>query len=112
MMFRENNNKVIWEKMVRATLDNQDILPILYYRPFKASELFIKKHFPDWELRDYTDKFWYAERYYNGGRDEDLLEAESKYYDFKAFLNQKCFVYPTPFTSLHNLFTLHYVFFE
>jgi hypothetical protein len=46
MMFRENNNKSIWEQIMRATVNNKDILPIIYYRAFKASELFIKHHFP------------------------------------------------------------------
>lgn len=34
------------------------------------------------------------------------------YKDFKAFLTGHCNVYPTPFMTVHNLFTMHYVFYE
>lgn len=112
MMFRENNNKSIWEQIVKATVENKDILPIIYYRPFKASELFIKHHFPEWNLDDYKDKFWHPERYYNILPLELVYDREAKYLDFKKFLNAKCFVYPTPFMTLHNLFLIHYCFFE
>lgn len=65
MMFRENPNKKIWESLIKATADNKDILPLIYYRPFKASEYFIKHHFPELDIRDYIDKFWYSEKYFN-----------------------------------------------
>jgi len=32
--------------------------------------------------------------------------------EMKAFLNQKCFVYPIVFMTLHNMFNLHYVFWD
>jgi hypothetical protein len=54
LMIRENTNKSTWEKIVKATLSNPDIIPIIYYRPFKISELFIKKHFPEMDLTDYV----------------------------------------------------------
>lgn len=46
MMFRENANAKIWEGMIKATINNKDILPLIYYKSFKASEYFIKHHFP------------------------------------------------------------------
>lgn len=62
MMLRENPNKIIWEKMINATASNPNVLPLIYYKPFKMSELFIKHHFPQLDLKDYVDKFWYPER--------------------------------------------------
>ncbi len=97
---------------MRATVNNKDVLPIIYYRPFKASELFIKHHFPKWDLVDYVDKFWHPERYFNMIPKEEILEHEPKYYEFKGFLNSRCFVYPIPFMTMHNLFLVHYVFHE
>ena len=35
-----------------------------------------------------------------------------KYFEMKCFLNQKCLVYPINFMTLHNLFNLHYVFYD
>ncbi len=111
MMFTENKKQSNWEMVVNATVGNPDILPTLYYRPFKASEFYIKKHFPSMDLVDYRDKFWHPERYFSVFKSElNMLESDPKYYDFKCFLTAKCFVYPIPFMSFHNLFLLHYVF--
>jgi hypothetical protein len=63
-------------------------------------------------LEDYIDKFWYAERYFNVFKLEEISWRNVDYTDFKAFLNIRCFVYPITFMSLHNLFTLHYAFNE
>ena len=41
MLFRENANEQIWKKLIAATLKQEDILPLLYYRPFKASKFFL-----------------------------------------------------------------------
>ena len=112
MLFRENINKNIWEKLVKATVENPGILPITYYRAFKASDLFIKKYFPEMDVVDYVHKFWHPERYWNMLPKEEILEKEDTYYDFKQFLNAKCFLYPIPFMTLHNLFLLHYCFFD
>jgi hypothetical protein len=65
--------------MVKATVENKDILPIIYYRPFKASQLFIKHHFPEWDLADYKDKFWHPERYFNMLPNEYVFMRENKY---------------------------------
>lgn len=63
-MFRDNKDKKIWEKIVNSTVNNKDILPLIFYRPFKISEHYIKHHFPEMELRDYIDKFWFADKYF------------------------------------------------
>jgi hypothetical protein len=109
-MFRENSNKDIWQKIVSATLDNKDVLPIIYYRPFKASKFYIQGKFPDMDIVDYCHKFWYAERYFNVFKLEEYIESDKAYYNFKGFLNAKCFLYPISFMTLHNLFLLHFTF--
>jgi hypothetical protein len=50
MMFRENPNQLIWEKMIKSTIENKDVVPLVYYRPFKISEIFIRNHFPKLEI--------------------------------------------------------------
>lgn len=61
---------------------------------------------------DYTDKFFYAEKYFNVVKLDDLYESDGAYKDFRAFLTGHCNVYPTPFVTVHNLFSMHYVWFE
>ena len=46
MMFRENANEKIWRKIVETTIKQETILPLIYYKPFKASKLFLSHHFP------------------------------------------------------------------
>ena len=43
---------------------------------------------------------------------DDWYEIEPEYKDFRAFLTGHCNVYPIPMMSVHNLFQLHYVFYE
>ena len=86
------------------------MLPIIFYKPFKASKFYLQKKYPDMDLRDYTDKFWYAERYYNASRLEEYSESDKTIYKFKGFLNARLFVYPITYMAVHNLFLLHYVF--
>lgn len=65
MLFRDIKNKSIWEKLVKNTIEQDDVLPLNYYRPFKISEIFLKHLYPDWDLSDYHDKFWHSEFYFD-----------------------------------------------
>ena len=65
MMFRENANQKVWEHIVNSTLEQDDTLPIVYYKPFKFSRSFLTAHFPDWDINEYIDRFYYAEQYFN-----------------------------------------------
>lgn len=38
------------------------------------------------DLTDYTDKFWYAERYFNALKLEEYMERDKAYGNFKNFL--------------------------
>ena len=62
MLFREETNEAVWSQLINNVVDREETLPLIYYRPFKASKLFIEHHYPDWDLSDYADKFWHAER--------------------------------------------------
>lgn len=112
MLFRENANEQIWKGLVEATVNQEDVLPLLHYKPFKASKLFLEHHFSKWDLTDYFDKFWYAERLFTVPKLEDLYYSDQRYENFKAFLNTKCFVYPISFVTINNLFMLHFIFNE
>ena len=65
MMFRENTSEKIWAHLIESTLQEDDILPLTYYKPFKYSRFFLQHHFPKWDIDEYVDKFYYAERYFN-----------------------------------------------
>lgn len=112
MLFQENSNETIWRAIVDHTVENDDTLPLTYYKPFKFSRFFLEAKFPEWDLADYVDRFWYAERYFNQVQLDDLATSDHSYQELKAFLNQKCLVYPIVFMTQHNLFNLHYVFYE
>mmetsp|Transcript_9830 Transcript_9830/g.7404 ORF Transcript_9830/g.7404 Transcript_9830/m.7404 type:complete len:132 (+) Transcript_9830:97-492(+) len=64
------------------------------------------------DLRDYTDKFFYPERYYNTIAEEWNYSKDTRYIDFKTFLTAVCFVFPIPFVCIDNLFLLHYIFWD
>ena len=53
LLFRENSNRELWEQVVKVTVDNQEYLPLIYYRPFKASYFYLKGKFPDMDLIDF-----------------------------------------------------------
>lgn len=112
LLFRESKNEAIWRKLVDNTVAKQEVLPLIYYKPFKASKFWLRQHFPAWDLRDYVDKFFYAEKYFDVTKFDDFYESDLKYSKFKAFLTAHCHVYPAPFCTIENLFTLHYVFFD
>ena len=42
LLFRENTNEVIWRKIVDNTLNQKDVLPLIYYKPFKMSKLWLR----------------------------------------------------------------------
>ena len=65
MMFRTNTNEKIWKSIIDATLDQDDILPMNCYKPYKFSKFYLEHHFPEWNLEDYVDRFFYSERYFN-----------------------------------------------
>ena len=89
-------------------------MPIIYYRPFKAAKFYLNNRFgakdPMKNMQDFEDKFWHAERYYNVYKLEEYIERDKAYYNFKSFLNARCFVYPISFMTIHNLFLMHFVF--
>ena len=45
MLFTESGNRSLWTKLVDATIANQDVLPIIYYRPFKAAKYYLHGRF-------------------------------------------------------------------
>ena len=65
LMFRDNTDEATWSKVIDATLDNDEVLPLVHYKAFKFSKFYLKHHFPNMDLVEYIDKFYYAERYLN-----------------------------------------------
>lgn len=80
LLFRDNGDRKLWNRIIKTTIDNPDILPIIYYRPFKASYVYLKNRYPDIEkeedFEDYLHKFWYAERYFNALRLEEYMNSD------------------------------------
>jgi hypothetical protein len=92
------------------------VLPLRYYKPFKAAALYIKHRFANdpiaksEEMIDFEHKFWYSEKYFDQTKMEDYFYSDSEYTKFKGFLNARCYLYPISFMIKNNLFLLHYVF--
>jgi len=59
---------------VKNVGEREEILPLIYYKPFKASALFLKHHYPEMDLQDYSDKFWHAEKYFQVIKQEESFE--------------------------------------
>jgi hypothetical protein len=81
LLFRDIGDKKIWERIIKTTVDNPAILPILYYKPFKTAYVYLKYRYPNDLAKselfdDLVDKFWYAERYYNALKLEDQAYAD------------------------------------
>ena len=112
MLFRGIKDQAIWQQIVDNTVEQEAVLPLTYLRPFKISEQYLKKTFPEMDLSDYRDKFWHAGFYFDQHKKEDEVFHESEYMNFKAFLTGHCLVYPELFVTQNGLFTLHFVFSE
>ena len=114
LAFRESGNRALWQRLVNATVANPDVLPIIYYRPFKVARYYIQGRFKGKDalenMQDFVDKHWHAERYFIANKLEEYIDKNEAYYNFKAFLNGRCLVYPVSFMTLHNLFLMHFVF--
>ena len=42
LMFRDNTDEQVWRQVVETTSENPDVLPLIYYKPFKASYFYLK----------------------------------------------------------------------
>lgn len=110
LIFRDNVNEKIWKHIIDSTLDQDDSLPIVYYKPFKHSKYYLQAKFPEWDLSDYVDRFYYAEKYFNQVQIDNYMTSDLRYLEIKSFMNQKCLVFPIVFMTEENLFNMHYVF--
>jgi hypothetical protein len=95
MLFREISKPEMWRNLIEATLNNPDVLPLIYYRPFKAAKVFMQNKFKDWDLSEFQDKLWHAEKYFNIMLIDNNYDKDREYIDFKVFMNGHCLVYPT-----------------
>ena len=61
LIFRDCKNETLWQHIMTSTVNQEETLPIVYYKAFKYSKFFLEAHFPEWEMVDYLDKFYYSE---------------------------------------------------
>ena len=61
LMFRESKNETIWKYVIDQTIEQDDILPIVNYKPFKFSKFYLLNNFPNWDISEYVNRFWYSE---------------------------------------------------
>lgn len=53
MLFRDISKPEMWRQVIEATINNDDVLPLIYYRPFRAAKVYMETKFKDWDLKDY-----------------------------------------------------------
>lgn len=82
LMINNNKDEKLWSKLVQNTVENNGYISVRQYTPFKLSKFYIKHHFPNMDIRDYTDKFFYPERYYNAVLGQNLIVNSSLKIDF------------------------------
>ena len=112
LMFTDNKNEALWTQMVQHTLNNNQKVPLTNLRSFKMSRYYMHHHFPELDIRDYYDKFFFGERFYNTAQQEDVGVYDDGYVDFVRYLTHRFFIYPIPFVPFHNLFILRACFME
>ena len=57
-LFRESKDEMVWRKLVQRAIEIPEVLPLVYYKPFKAAHLYLKSVFPEWDLDHLGDKLW------------------------------------------------------
>ena len=65
MLFRDITDRSIWEKVISNVIEQDDALPLMYYKPFKIAKIYLENHFPDWDQKYLQDKLYHAEFYYD-----------------------------------------------
>ena len=112
LMFTDNTDEEIWIKMVQQTLDNKNKIPVPNYTAFKMSRYYMQHHFPSLDIRDYYDKFFYPERFFNTQSQEDKMEMLPSFKQFTKYLVNRFFIYPVSFVPFHNCFILRSCFMD
>lgn len=110
LLFTDNKDEEIWTKVIQNTLQNNGYIPVTHYLPFKMSRYYLAHHFPELDIRDYYDKFFYPERYYNARRSEFVFIEDTYQLDFIKYLFNRHFVFSSPFQAFHNCFILRHCF--
>ena len=70
LMFQDIKDQDLWQNVINVVIDQEETLSMNIYRPFKYSKFYIAHHCPDLDLGPYIDKFWHAERRFDGSKDE------------------------------------------
>lgn len=53
MLFRDISSPDLWRSVIETTLNNDAVLPLIYYRPFKAAKVYMQQKFKDWDLTEF-----------------------------------------------------------
>lgn len=94
LMFTDNTDKDVWIKIMKNVFDNPKVIPIRYYRPLKMSKYYIKHHFPEIDLTDYSNKFFYPERYFNASHREEKAISKEEKQDFMSYMVKRLYLMP------------------
>jgi hypothetical protein len=102
LMFTDNVDEELWTKVIQHTLQRNDHIPVTHFTPFKMSRYYIQHHFPEWDIRDYYDKFFYPERYYNASLKEKVFLSDQSKLEFTKYLANHFFLLPIDYVTFHN----------
>jgi hypothetical protein len=67
---------------VNRAVEIDQVLPLNYFKSFKASWMYLKSVYPEWDIDEFRDKLWHAEQYWNIIKFEDNYLKDQHYEDF------------------------------
>lgn len=56
LMFTDNTDEELWTKFIQNTVENDGVIPVTHYTPFKMSRYYLSHHFPEMDIKDYYEK--------------------------------------------------------
>ena len=58
LMINNNKDEKLWTRLISNTLENDGYIPVRQYTPYKLSKYYLQHHFPNMDIKDYTNKFF------------------------------------------------------
>jgi len=82
LLMREIKDEQFWKDFVNRTLAIPDVLPLIYYFPFKLCWQYLEGFKPEWDASVFMEKLWWAERLKVAVVLEEEFYKHEEYADF------------------------------
>ncbi len=109
LLMREIKDADVWKTFAQRTIDVPTVLPLIYYQPFKLCRMHLIDAFPQWDIKVFSEKLWWAERMKIAAVMEGKFYMRQEYGDFLRMLSTFKLA-TTVFYTYENTFLVHYAF--